>query len=121
MRFILLTLVAAPTLLIAQVPTNDSAYQVAPQVVTAERMALPAGVVSGSVTVLQGDELRARGVRSLADALREVPGAAIVSSGSFGGQTSLFLRGGESDHVKVLIDGVAVNQAGGAFNLEPSA
>ena len=116
MRFILLTLVAAPTLLIAQVPTNDSAYQVAPLVVTAERMALPAGVVSGSVTVLQGDELRARGVRSLADALREVPGAAIVSSGSFGGQTSLFLRGGESDHVKVLIDGVAVNQAGGAFN-----
>ena len=52
----------------------------------------------------------------MADALREVPGAAVVSTGSFGGQTSLFLRGGESDHVKVLIDGVAVNQPGGAFN-----
>jgi vitamin B12 transporter len=115
-RLLLLSLFAAPSALTAQVPTNDSAYQVAPVVVTAERMALPAGVVSGSVTVLQGDELRARGVRSLADALREVPGAAIVSSGSFGGLTSLFLRGGESDHVKVLIDGVAVNQAGGAFN-----
>lgn len=115
-RFFLIPLLAAPSLLNAQVPTNDSAYQVAPLVVTAERMELPAGVVSGSVTVLKGDELRARGVRSLADALREVPGAAIVSSGSFGGQTSLFLRGGESDHVKVLIDGVAVNQAGGAFN-----
>ena len=115
-RLLLASLLSLPTVLSAQVPTNDSAYQVAPLVVTAERMALPAGVVSGSVTVLQGDALRARGVRSLADALREVPGAAIVSSGSFGGQTSLFLRGGESDHVKVLIDGVAVNQAGGAFN-----
>ncbi|HTK57287.1 MAG TPA: TonB-dependent receptor, partial [Gemmatimonadales bacterium] len=115
-RLLFLSLLAGPAVLDAQVPTNDSAYQVAPLVVTAERMALPAGVVSGSVTVLQGDELRARGVRSLADALREVPGAAIVSSGSFGGQTSLFLRGGESDHVKVLVDGVAVNQAGGAFN-----
>ncbi len=117
MRFLpLAPLWLLPALLIAQVPSNDSAYQVAPLVVTAEWMALPAGVVSGSVTILQGDELRARGVRSLADALREVPGAAVVSSGSFGGQASLFLRGGESDHVKVLIDGVAVNQAGGAFN-----
>ncbi|MBW8772252.1 MAG: TonB-dependent receptor plug domain-containing protein, partial [Gemmatimonadetes bacterium] len=115
-RLLLLSLFVTPAVLHAQVPTNDSAYQVAPLVVTAERMALPAGVVSGSVTVLKGDELRARGLRSLADALREVPGAAVVSSGSFGGQTSLFLRGGESDHVKVLIDGVTVNQAGGAFN-----
>lgn len=105
-----------PGLLAAQVPANDSIYEVAPIVVTAERMPLPAGVVSGSITVLHGDELRARGVRSVADALREVPGASVVSSGSFGGQTSLFLRGGESDHVKVLIDGVAMNQPGGAFN-----
>ena len=40
----------------------------------------------------------------------------MVQVGSFGGVTSLFLRGGESDYVKVLIDGVPANQAGGAFN-----
>lgn len=105
-----------PAALAAQVPASDSVYEVAPIVVTAERLPLPMGVVSGSITVLRGDDLRARGVRSVADALREIPGAAVVPSGSFGGQTSLFLRGGESDHVKVLIDGVAVNQPGGAFN-----
>ena len=112
----LLSLIVLPVALAAQVPANDSIYDVAPIVVTAERMELPAGVVSGTVTVLRGDELRARGVRTVAEALRQVPGAAVVSSGSFGGQTSLFLRGGESDHVKVLVDGVAMNQPGGAFN-----
>ncbi|HEX7919282.1 MAG TPA: TonB-dependent receptor plug domain-containing protein, partial [Gemmatimonadales bacterium] len=107
-----LFLLLLPVALTAQVPAGDSAYEVSPLVTTAERSPLPAGVVSGTITVLQGDELRAQGVRTVAEALRQVPGAAVVSSGSFGGQTSLFLRGGESDYVKVLIDGVAMNQSG---------
>ena len=75
----------------------------------------PDAVVS-SVTIISGDDLRARGVRFVQDALREVPGATVVQGGSFGGVSSLFLRGGESDYVKVLVDGVPVNQSGGAFN-----
>src|SRR6266550_999212 len=42
--------------------------------------------------------------------------ALLVATGSFGAQTSLFVRGGESDYVKVLIDGVPQNQPGGAFD-----
>ena len=34
-----------------------------------------------------------------------------------GGVTSLFVRGGESDYTKVLIDGIPINDAGGAFDL----
>jgi vitamin B12 transporter len=117
MRSLLAALIVlVPGVLQAQIPVNDSVYEIPALVVTAERTPLPAGNVTSSVTVLQGDELRARGVRNIADALREVPGAAVVSSGSFGGQTSLFFRGGESDYTKVLIDGVAMNQPGGAFN-----
>ena len=48
--------------------------------------------------------------------LREVPGLTLVPSGGRGGTTSLFTRGGESDHNLILIDGVKVNRAGGAFN-----
>lgn len=116
MRVSPLVLILLPAVVGAQVPVNDSAVSLTPIVVTAEREATPAARVSSSVTVLRGDDLRSRGVVTLADALREVPGAAVVSTGSYGGATSLFLRGGESDYVKVLIDGVAVNQAGGAFN-----
>ena len=85
-------------------------------VVTPTRLPTPPDEVVSSITTISGEELRARGVRFVHDALREVPGASVVQVGSFGGQTSLFLRGGESDYVKVLIDGVPANQAGGAFN-----
>ena len=52
----------------------------------------------------------------MADALRQVAGLAVARNGSFGAFTSLFLRGGESDYVQVLVDGVRVNQPGGAFD-----
>ena len=85
-------------------------------VVTPTRLPTPPDAVVASVTVITGDDLRARGLRFVQDALREVPGAAVVQGGSFGSLTSMFLRGGESDYVKVLVDGVPVNQSGGAFN-----
>lgn len=85
-------------------------------VVTATRLPTPPNEVVSSVTTISGEDLRARGVRFVQDALREVPGAAVVQVGSFGGVTSLFLRGGESDYVKVLVDGIPANQPGGAFN-----
>ena len=75
-------------------------------VVTPTRLPTPPDEVVASVTTISGDDLRSRGVRFVQDALREVPGASVVQVGSFGGVTSLFLRGGESDYVKVLIDGV---------------
>jgi vitamin B12 transporter len=85
-------------------------------VVTATRLPSSPDAVVSSVTTITGDELRARGVRFVQDAMREVPGATVVQSGSYGGVSSLFLRGGESDYVKVLVDGVPVNQPGGAYN-----
>jgi len=105
----------APVLLSAQEPTDTA--RLGPIVVTAERLPIPAAAVSAAVTVLAGAALRAQGLRSVADALRTVPGVAVVATGSFGAQTSLFVRGGESDYVKVLIDGVPQNQPGGAFDL----
>ena len=85
-------------------------------VVTAARLPLPRAAVSSAVTVLWGDALRAEGITTLLEALRTIPGAILVQGGSYGTPASLFLRGGESDYVKVLVDGVAVNDPGGAFD-----
>jgi vitamin B12 transporter len=85
-------------------------------VVSATKVPRPAATLSQAVTVLLGDDLRARGVTRVSDALREVPGASLVQSGSYGAVTSLFLRGGESRYTKVLIDGVPVNAPGGSFD-----
>ena len=114
MRLIPFVLAAmlVPALAAAQepVPVEDI-------VVTANRLPLSAGSEPAAVTVLDGEELRRRGVRFVADALREVPSATVVSTGSWGGVSSLFLRGGESDYVKVLVDGVPLNAPGGAIDL----
>ena len=85
-------------------------------VVSASKVPKPASTLTQPVTVLLGEDLRARGVTRVSDALREVPGAALVQSGSYGALTSLFLRGGESRYTKVLIDGVPVNAPGGSFD-----
>src|SRR3989442_2233640 len=109
-------------LLLAVVPATGVAQNpgdtvtVTPIVVTATRLPTPADAVAPTVSVLQGDALRGQGLATVADALRAVPGAAVVAGGPLGAQTSLFLRGGESDYVKVLLDGVPVNQPGGSFD-----
>src|SRR5687767_15119150 len=85
-------------------------------VVSASKTPKPASTLTQAVTVISGDDLRERGVSRVSDALREVPGASVVQSGSFGAVTTLFLRGGESRYTKVLIDGVPVNASGGFFD-----
>ena len=72
--------------------------------------------MGSNVSVVDGDDLRARGVTRVLDALRELPGVVVVQGGSFGAISSVFMRGGESDYVQVLVDGVRVNQPGGAFD-----
>jgi len=101
-----------PVVTMAQKQDSTTALQ--PLVVTATRLPTPTSSVSQPVTVLKGDELRARGVQTVAEALRGAPGATVSQSGSYGGVTSMFLRGGESRYTKVLIDGTPINSVGGA-------
>ena len=110
-----LALTAAPLLAQPPAPNATDTISLGPVVVTATR--LPVAASTATVTVLDGADLRARGVTRVADALREVPGMHIVQSGSFGGTTSLFLRGGQSNYTKVLVDGVPANLPGGAYDL----
>jgi vitamin B12 transporter len=111
-RFCLSLLVATP--LFAQ-QSRDTTVLV-PVVITATRVPIELKVAPASVTVIRGDDLRSRGIATVSDALASVPGLMVVRSGSFGATTSLFARGGESDYVKVLVDGVPLNNPGGAFD-----
>ena len=88
-----------------------------PAVITATRVAISTVARTATTTVLHSAELRAHGITRLADALRLVPGATVVSGGSLGSLTSLLLRGGNSSYVRVLVDGVPVNDAGGFIDL----
>lgn len=89
---------------------------VEPIVVSETRTEKPLSQVTGSVYVITRDQLVKRQFPYLREVLRDVPGLTIVQTGSRGGTTSLFTRGGESDFTMVLIDGVKVNDAGGGFD-----
>lgn len=101
--------------LVAQSPAARDTLAAA--VVTATRTGTATLVPLSAGTVLPGAALRARGLTDLADALRDLPGVMLVGGSSRGAQTSLFLRGGNSNAVRVLVDGVAINDAGGAIDL----
>ena len=109
---LLVTLVGAVRTAHAQTPVELDGV-----VVTASATPLSLSQLGNHVSILDGPSLVARGITQVADALREVPGLSVVRNGSFGGATSVFMRGGESDYVQILIDGVQVNQPGGAYDL----
>ena len=113
--FLFSLLALAPVAVSAQEPADT--FRVDEFVVTATRLPTPRRAVPAAVTVLRGEDLRAQGIHFVADALRPVPGASVVRSGSYGGLTTAFLRGGEGDYVQVLVDGVVLNDPGGAVDL----
>jgi vitamin B12 transporter len=116
--FALLALALAAPLAASQAQrsgTDTTTLQ--PVVVTATRLPSTVGAATVSATVISGDALRARGISTVQQALEQVPGLFAPRSGSFGGQTSLFLRGGQSDYTQVMIDGVPVNDPGGFLDL----
>ena len=88
-------------------------------VVAATRIPSLADTIPAGVTIIDSATIAARGYVTLADALSTVPGLHLVQLGGPGGQTSVFIRGTNSNQVLVLRDGVPINDPadpGGAFN-----
>jgi outer membrane cobalamin receptor len=85
-------------------------------VVSATRTPTSTSESGGAITIIAREDLLRSNVSVLSESLRSVPGFSVVQTGGRGGLTSVFGRGGESDYNKILIDGVAVNEAGGLFD-----
>ncbi len=84
--------------------------------VTATRTPTDLREIGQTFTLITAEDIEAQGARDVLQVLETVPGFNVARTGSFGGTTSVFVRGGESNFNLVLIDGVQVNQAGGAFD-----
>ena len=78
-------------------------------VVSATRIETPINEIGSSVTLITEKEIERDQKRTLPDVLRTVPGLNIVQTGGPGGKTSVFMRGSNSNHTKVLIDGIDAN------------
>lgn len=98
----------------------DDATPVVPKIiVTANRSPVPLSQVASSVTVIERETIERQNKPSITELLREVPGVTVASNGTNGQTTRLFMRGTNSNHVLVMIDGMAVNDPsdpGNAFD-----
>lgn len=94
-----------PTLLSAETQTQE------PVVVTATRTARTADETLASVTVITRADIERSQAKSVAELLAGEPGIDATVNGGYGKATSLYLRGTNSDHVLVLIDGLKINSA----------
>ena len=82
--------------------------------VTATGTPTPEAQIGASVTLLPVDDYADK--LDVHEALRLVPGAQVTQTGQRGGLSELFVRGGNSDANKVLIDGILANNIGGAVD-----
>ncbi len=85
-------------------------------VVTANRTETPYYSLASSVTVITSDEISKKHYNTVVELLREVPGLSIVQQGGYGKIANLFMRGSNSNHTLVFIDGVKVNDASSPNN-----
>lgn len=88
-------------------------------VVSPTSIPTPQDQVASSVTVITSEDIEREQRRTIADVLSNVPGLNVVQAGGPGRQTSVFMRGTESNHTKVLIDGIDASDPsvpGGAFD-----
>jgi vitamin B12 transporter len=112
-------LTALTLLSVTTARADDAPLTVPETVVTATRVPTPVEDIPAGVTVIDRATIEAHGYNTLTDALADVPGLHVSPSGGPGGQTSVFVRGTNSDHVLVLRDGMPITDASdptAAFN-----
>ncbi len=85
-------------------------------VVSATRTPVLGEAAGADVDTLNSSQLATMQPVAANDAMRFLPGTVINTSGQHGGLSSLFVRGGESNYNKVIVDGVTVNEPGGTFD-----
>ncbi|ECJ2556429.1 TonB-dependent vitamin B12 receptor BtuB [Salmonella enterica subsp. salamae] len=81
-------------------------------VVTAHRFQQPVNSVLAPTDVVTREDIQRWQSKDFNDVMRRLPGVDISQSGGMGKSSSLYVRGTESRHVLVLIDGVPMARAG---------
>ena len=94
----------------------DSSTQVAsltldPLVVTSTLGVETVNESLSSVTVVDSEALEQQDPREMTDILRGQPGINVISNGSFGKNTSVYMRGTGSESTVLLLDGIRIRSA----------
>lgn len=88
---------------------TTSAYADDVMVITADRIKSNADKSSSEVKIITAEDIKQTSTHSLPELLTKESDLNVVSSGPDGSNTSLFLRGTDSSHTLVVIDGIIMN------------
>jgi len=95
--------------LLAWAQTEPEEVELEEIVVTATRVPTPQERVGSAISVITEEEIKAKGYTLVKDVLKGELGLDIVSTGGPGSQVSVFVRGMESYHTLIMIDGMVVS------------
>ena len=112
MKKTLLATALMSSIAMAHAADENTPDRLDPVVVTANRVATPLDEVLAPVTVITREDIERLQPRDVQDLLTGLPGVVISNTGGIGQQTSLFMRGTNSSHTLVLLDGVRIGTVG---------
>ncbi len=103
---------ANPDSLSAQTVTTpmqpEAQYELEEVEVTGNRVPLTLGQAARMVTVLSRDEIQAAPVQSINDLLKYAVGVDVRQRGPIGAQTDIGIRGGTSEQITILLNGINI-------------
>lgn len=107
----LLAAIAFPNTPALAEPDDDTAAgsQTGTLIVTGTLIPTPIDQEGRAVSIITAEEIELRQYRFVFDAVRSVPGVQVTRSGSFGGISSISIRGLDSDQTLVVQDGIVLN------------
>jgi vitamin B12 transporter len=112
-----LRLALLPLALTATFPSfaqTQATPQLKETIVTATRTAQPLSDLVADVSIVDRAMIERSGATGVADVLARLPGIEINRNGGVGGTTSVFSRGGNSQHTAVYLDGVRLDTQSGS-------
>jgi vitamin B12 transporter len=85
-----------------------------PVAVSPTGIVTPVGPLASSVTIVTEKDIQTQQHRTVPDILNTIPGLNVIQAGGPGAQTSVFMRGTNSNHTKVIVDGIDIGDPGNA-------
>jgi vitamin B12 transporter len=108
-NFFISLLIILPSSIIAQGRDSIKTYQLSDIVVSATRTETSLTELANSITIIDSAEIRRRNKTTVFDLLKDEYGISFTQEGGANKLASIYIRGANSNHTLVLVDGVEVN------------
>lgn len=100
-------------------PAPAGTVEVREVIITANRVATAAEKVGSSATVVTGEQMKQTGAMQAFEPLQRAAGVEVRQAGGPGSQASIFLRGTNSNHTRVMLDGIDLSDPSSANAIVP--